>query len=422
MDPPEEPKHPCPECPPGQLFQHRFLEVPSLTVAGSPARVVYGVRTEVGGVSEVASVAWLNEDYAVQREAELGIPARPGRTRTITELAVAADGAVAALAVIEEELDPGFQAVVMFDAGGQRRWGLESGSGFSTLSVGPRHVFVTIGDTRTVQVGAQVVKGPALVALDRDDGAFAWSRALSWVPGGAFKLRTVPDPSGGVIVSGAFSGALDLGGGVALTGASPSVGFVARLDEHGVGRWGVALDPTDDTPGNGFVAGARVEHLARGPRGEVGLVVSWFGGPLTFKGQTFTPAAPLDGNLIALLDADGNLDWARNVGQDVTTSIVTDGDELVVAGRFDFPLSYDATAAEDEQDGFVAAVTREGPRWVRHARGPGYQTMNVVSYTAAGGITAVIEHDYFGADGPKPATYGDVTLAGSGTAIGELAP
>jgi outer membrane protein assembly factor BamB len=412
----------CPACEPGELFEHHFLDVSSLLIAGTPRQVVRSLPEQRRGITERDKIAWLSPDYTVQQQASTGIEPKPDRARNLRALAMADDGAVAALVEVDDGLEGSFRALMVFDADGRQRWRHESEVSFTTLSIGPRHVFVTNGDRRPATVGGQTVNGPFLAALDREDGSLVWSKTINISPASGARIHTAPDPSGGVLVGAAFAGEVDLGGGVSLTGSASQTGFVALLDDHGVGRWAVPLEPIDDTPGNSFVAAARIEHLARGPRGEVALVASWFGGPLTFLGQTYATPPQLDGNLIALLAPDGKLAWARDVGKDRTTSILTDGQELIVAGLFFAPLSYDGTAPQDEHDGFVAAVTPDGPRWLRHARGPGRQAIDVVSYAKGSNITAVISHEYNGGDGPKPATYGDVTILDNGIVLGALAP
>lgn len=391
----------CVECGPGALLHGRFVDDHYVVFAASPEHFVYRVGDEV---------VWADSDFAVFQAA--GIADDKDRNQTIVEIAVASDGTVVAGTRLGDVGTPHEYAVTLFEPDGSRRWQHQIAVE-TTVAIGSRFVFLTSSDPRPIQIGDDTIVGPYLAALDRTNGSLAWVRTMP----SRTQLTAVGDSSGGVVVAGTFSGTLDLGDVVLANGLQfpRASGFVAQLDDLGVARWGVQLDTGEPAPGlNAF---ARVEKLALGPRGSVAFAATWFGGVPTILGAS----DDLDGTFVALIDASGAVQWARDLRADRVSSLLTDGVEIVVAGHYLEALSYDGVLPIDEHDGYIAAITREGPRWVRHATGAGRQIMSAASFTTAGGISAVMTTEYNFEDGPKPASYGDVVVVGNGAVIGELA-
>lgn len=215
--------------------------------------------------------------------------------------------------------------------------------------------------------------GPTLVALRVADGSMAWSKSLGTV--GAFA------PDGTLIVTGTFSGTLDLGGTTTPLVATGTDVYVAAADAlTGEARWAVRLDVADDKQ--------NIPAVGVGSAGEV--AVWWYP-------QGTGPSA------LTLLDAAGAVRWTQPFDGG-TTALLPDGDRV---------LTTRVTSSEVA----IAQYSAGSLDWQRPVTGGGAVKLLAL---AGGRLIGAITNGSF--DTPMPSTtVGDVTVDGGGMAIVEFA-
>lgn len=178
------------------------------------------------------------------------------------------------------------------------------------------------------------------------------------------------DASGGIYVTGEFSGTIDFGGGSYASSGSIDF-FVARLDADGELVW------FKQGGGAGIDRGLK---LALGDGGVL-AVTGEFLGTANFQGETMTSAGGTADMFVALLNSDdGGLQWLRQGGGPDGTdrpggvSIAGDG-SVCVAGEFrgtatwdgsDLTSMIDPDTGQPSSDVFVAKWSASGVlQWLR---------------------------------------------------------
>jgi hypothetical protein len=212
--------------------------------------------------------------------------------------------------------------VTSYTSVGDHRWSRTFGSG--SISIGGvavdglGNVYLTgsIRDTLdfgggpltnssgVVDNGHDVWGSDSFVASLSSDGEHRFSRHVDPGPeGSSFVGNAALDDAGNVYVSGGFSGAVDLGGGILTgdVGLTPSTRFAASYTAEGTHRWSKLIDhsygsPTVDGTGNIYVAGG------------VGTdEVDFGGGPLA-------PISERDG-YVASFTTQGAHRWSTRFGE-----------------------------------------------------------------------------------------------------------
>ncbi len=206
-----------------------------------------------------------------------------------------------------------------------------------------------------------------VVKLD-ENGNFIWAKHVDG-PGTDQGLDIVVDNTGNILVTGGYSGTADFdpGTGVfnltSVAGANSSP-FVWKLDSSGDFVWAKSFGGDDwnnfahgidvDQSGNVFVAGS------------VGGTGDLDPGAAT---QTFNTYG-YDDIFILKLDANGDLNWATNIGSTYGESandiIIDSNDDVLIAGYFRQTVDFDPGAGVNNltvgtnQDAFVLKLTNAG--------------------------------------------------------------
>lgn len=189
------------------------------------------------------------------------------------------------------------------------RW-LESttaGIGVAAIAVDADGNLIMTGTFRgTFDLGTGPIeageKGSVYVAKLDPAGEAIWARAFSPTVGVNQRgSRLAVAPSGDLVVTGAFTGTLDLGTGP-LTSAGEDI-FLLKLDASGVTKWSERFGG----PGNTL---DQVASVAVGPAGEIVMAGSYQGaldfgaGPLPSSGA---------GTFLAALGPDGVALWSQTI-------------------------------------------------------------------------------------------------------------
>jgi hypothetical protein len=357
----------CTACGSGALVDGRFFTNAAGPVAANRDGTVLHATGD--------QLVWLGDGFATTAWTTLD--------RDI--LAVALDDAGDAAAAIgtPSETDPmdGFDAAVVgFAADHAEVWRDDLGTVdlASVVAVGSAVIVASIdSDLADRMIGGVPITEP-MVALRTSDGSVAWQRD---------EAQAGIAPDGTVIITGMFSGTLDLGGSATPLTSSATALYVGALDPGtGLGRWAVVVD---DDVGSGDAA---VDALAIGPSGEI--AVSW--------------RAAIDempGSLV-MLDAGGNLRWTQPIAQP-SSALVTDGDHVVAA------------SALFQQDSF-SEYAMTGLDWQQAVTASGLDTPAVLAL-ADDRIIASITSGPSSAPPPDSTRIGDVSYAGDGLALFDLA-
>ena len=202
----------------------------------------------------------------------------------VLAVSLGADGSSAVLASAGARL-----AVTLVDASGKNVWTADAGAAslgvVGSIALGPSRVFAT-------------TSGIAM-AFDRATGSPAWSHS------DLASTAVLADPAGGAVVAGHD---------------------VTAVDDAGTPRWTTPL----------AAASITVTSLARDASGRIGIAAEWTGGTATVGGTTLTASNVPTKALVAMLDATGTVQWARNYLDDTSqasiNSTVVVGDQLAVGG------------------------------------------------------------------------------------------
>lgn len=217
--------------------------------------------------------------------------------------------------------------VTHLDASGNHLWSKSFGDGTNTvqlqsiahvgsgvLLVGTYTTTVTFGGATITPSGTDT-GGDFLAVLDLGSGAHKWSRGLP----STLSLFGAVDGSQNIVLSGAFTGSVDLGGG-ALTSAGGLDMFVARMDPSGNHLWSKRFGGADDDATNAVTADTSGNVLFSG--------VASTG--VDFGGGVLAANAPF----LVSLSSSGTFRWGLSVsGQAQVDAVGADGTNgFVVAG------------------------------------------------------------------------------------------
>lgn len=175
----------------------------------------------------------------------------------------------------------------------------------------------------------------AFVVRYTPDGACRFSKSygqLGWNGAGAATFS----PAGDLVVTGAFEGPIDFGGGETTSNCGQTFfcrdAFIVRLGPGGEHLWSHAWgDGTgDDTAGG----------VAFTETGEL-FTVGTFHGTIDFAGQAMPTAGGSDGFAV-LLSAGGGVRWSTSVGgagDDTLVAVAVEPAGIYLAGRAGGPLT-----------------------------------------------------------------------------------
>lgn len=214
------------------------------------------------------------------------------------------------------------------------------------------NVIVTGDFSGTLDLGAGPMLGQSDVFLAKFDAAGNTLWSTRFVSDGPHIAEAVTvDGDGGIILAGSFAGTIDLGGGALVSAAKD--GFVAKFDAAGAHLWSKSF------------ARAAAQELAVGPSGSI-VVTGVFEGMTTLGGGPVLVSAGGTDMYIVELDTDGNQVWSKSFGnsdyQDYPYVVVDSSEDIVLvgdlAGTIDFgggPLIEDVYQAI-----FVARFDADG--------------------------------------------------------------
>jgi len=306
--------------------------------------------------------------------------------------------------------------IASYDATGAHRWSRRFGNfsddrGYSVATDAGGFV-VAAGRFRFMaSFGGPIIDthtyfNDIFVAKYDTNGNHVWSRGFGDTSTSVDGIAVTTDASGGIFLTGAFTGTTDFGGGP-LTSSESDV-FLAKYDASGVHQWSkgfgsvprdVAYDVATDPAGNVAITGNFGFHTNGG-------TIDFGGGPLVGAGSTDIFVAKFDGSGIHL--------WSRAFGDtdfDQGNAITADADgSVAVTGRFrigaDFGGGYRPVAGQN--DVFVAKFDATGVhQWSQSFGGNNSEIGNGIAVDPSG---AVLLTGHFG----SPTNFGGGTLTGAG--------
>jgi hypothetical protein len=302
--------------------------------------------------------------------------------------------------------------VAKIDPGGTLTWSQRLGgagyqAGRAITVDGAGNALVAGYTAGAVDLGNGQLQGAGpmnLFVLKLDpDGHAAWSELLG--DGASTQLGGMAvDRAGNVLLTGALTGDVDLGGG-ALGHAGGADLFVAKLDPSGKHLWSRRFGDADqqkgagvaaDADGNVLVAGSAAGMLDLGHGPEAGA-----GGPDV---------------LVLALDPDGQLLWGvRRGGADVEEAVaiaVNAAGDALVAGAMQGTI--DLGAGPVPGRAFVAKLDRTGQvRWAKGLGEKGQQWIRGIADDGVGGVVIAGSFSYAvdAGNGPMLASDDAVFLA-----------
>jgi hypothetical protein len=243
-----------------------------------------------------------------------------------------------------------------FDTSGH--WVLEGMDGV------PGGGFLTLGSSRDVGDVVDLGSGPVtltgtnlfLAQLDAT-GQAVWTKPLG--QGALYEQEgglAVGDGMGNLVLSGEVMGTVDLGGGAI---ASEGDRITAKLDAHGDVLWSHAFQAWDT-----------VDLIAAGGGGRVALA-SGFTETMNVGGVSLTANPSALPSYVAMLDASGEILYARQIGDPTSTGemfglAVGPAGELAACGPYQGSVTLGGTTlTSGSNSSYVASLDPSGgPRWL----------------------------------------------------------
>ena len=211
--------------------------------------------------------------------------------------------------------------------------------------------------------------------------AHQWSQRFGWVEFDAGQGLAV-DASGNVIVTGAFWGHADFGGGDLVAPSLADDIFLAKYDKDGVHQWSRNFGGTGTD--QGFA-------VAVDGSGNV-IVTGWFQGTVDFGGGGVASAGSFDA-FVAKYDESGVYQWSRHFGDtsgDAGQSVAVDAwGSVIVTGFFAGTVDFGGgnLVSAGDADIFVAKYDAGGAHlWSRRFGGSSFDPGRAVAVDASGNL------------------------------------
>ena len=213
-------------------------------------------------------------------------------------------------------------------------------------------------------------------------GPHTWSK-INGDAGDQTGLAITHDPTGNVILAGAFSGSLTFGN-VTLTSAGMSDIFVAKLAPDGTPIWAKSFGDAKNQSARAVAADAQ---------GNV-IFVGQFVGTVNFGGGAFTSVGPnFDDTFLVKLGPQGNHLWSKKFG-DINSQVphgvaVSPAGDIAIVGDFQTNMTFDAIALDSagDTDAFVATFDSAGnAKWARGLGDLAAQSAHAVAFDAMGNV------------------------------------
>jgi hypothetical protein len=213
-------------------------------------------------------------------------------------------------------------------------------------------------------------------------GPHAWSKIYGDASS-QFGLAVTHDPTGNVIIAGAFSGTIAFGANT-LTSAGASDIFVAKFAPDGAPIWAKSFGDGKDQSARGIAADAQ---------GNV-VVVGQFVGTVNFGGAAFTSVGPnFDDAFLVKLGPQGNHLWSKKFG-DINSQVphgvaVSAAGDIAMVGDFQTNMTLDGISIDSagDTDAFVAVFDSAGTaKWAKAFGDVAAQSAHAVSFDATGNV------------------------------------
>lgn len=280
-----------------------------------------------------------------------------------------------------------------FDGDGQllwaHGWGGDGIDGAHALGVGPDGAIWLAGPfERTLALGDAELTARANpdVFVARLSPAGKVELAVQLTGTGTAQVDDLAvTADGGAVLVGFFDGTLAVAGLEPLASAGMQDGYVAKLARDGTPQWAFAI------------GGATTDYakaVAVNSRGDV-IATGQFRGEAKLGAATLRSAGAQTDIFLTTIDAEtGTPIWTKSFGGGGTDGAyavaVDDGDNVIVAGRFDKAALFGSSPLEPEGgfDVFLAKYNAAGDHiWSRRLGGPGAD--NVTDVAIAGHVILV---------------------------------
>lgn len=285
--------------------------------------------------------------------------------------------------------------VAKFDSSGKHLWsksfggtGPESVTGLGVDRSG--NLWVAGSFRNSIDFGGGALNSAGfsdvfLLSLGTADGAYR----AAYRYGGANDENVVAlalDSTGAPILTGAFAGSVDFGGGM-LTSAGGTDGYILKVSAAGAHQWSKRFgDAYQDTGGG----------IAVGPGDDVNLIATFIGSADVGGGKVSAANAVAADILVARFGADGSHKWSKGVGarsDALRPSIAIDGNgNLLMVATFDgsFSMGGAIFTSDGLYDVVVAKWDPSGShQWSYRFAGPDYDLPDGIAADAQGNVIAV---------------------------------
>jgi len=230
------------------------------------------------------------------------------------------------------------------------------------------------GGGGSVSCDPGATEGPHTWSVNAGDGAAQLATAVAL------------DPSGAVVMAGAFAGALTLGG-TTLTSLGANDIFVAKLSAAGAPVWALRFGDSADQSARAVASDAQ---------GNV-LVTGRFLGSVNFGGGVFTkPGCCFNQAFLAKLGPDGAHLWSKslgNVNDETGRGVAVDAaGNVALVGEYQTSIDFGGgvtvtNAGGGTDDAFVALFNAQGvPQWARSFGDTMDQSAHAVAFDEAGNL------------------------------------
>ena len=260
--------------------------------------------------------------------------------------------------------------------------------------------------------------GTFVAKLDASNGAHVWSKAFG---GGVQAFGSVAvDTAGNVTAIGTFGGTVDFGGGPQDGGVSST--FVVQYGPDGAYHWSRMFSGGIQAP----------QSVAVGNDGAIFVIGSFLGSTNFGAGSVSANPGGADVFLVKLAGADGAYSWSETFGdgsdQSASRVILDPADgNIVVAGTFFGSMDFGSGALSNTPPGadvFIVklAATDASPLWTRVFHGDADQFVRDMTSDHAGSLVVVGtfsgNSDLGGASTIKSAGGADIYVAKLGLSDG----